>query len=72
VMAVIMGVASPYWMKSIEPAVTSTLPKASSVAQAQKPQVHSIDQSKQDTKTARPTSATAAAVPTDSATGGQK
>jgi hypothetical protein len=52
--------------------VTSTLPKAGSVAQAQKPQVHSIDQSKQDTKTARPTSATAAAVPTDSATGGQK
>jgi NADH-quinone oxidoreductase subunit M len=72
VMAVIMGVASPYWMKSIEPAVTSTLPKAGGVAQAQKSQVHSIDQSKQDTKTARPASAAAATVPTDSATGGQK
>ena len=64
--------ASPYWMKSIEPAVTSTLPKAASVAQAQKLAVHSIDQSKQDTKTARPASAAAATVPTDSATGGQK
>jgi NADH-quinone oxidoreductase subunit M len=72
VMAVIMGVASPYWMKSIEPAVTNTLPKAGSVAQAQKSQVHAIDQSKPDTKTARPTSAAAAAVTTDSATGGQK
>jgi NADH-quinone oxidoreductase subunit M len=72
VMAVIMGVASPYWMKSIESAVTNTLPKAGSVAQAQKSQVHAIDQSKPDTKTARPTSAAAAAVTTDSATGGQK
>jgi cold shock CspA family protein len=27
VMAVIMGVASPYWMKSIQPAVVSTLPQ---------------------------------------------
>jgi NADH-quinone oxidoreductase subunit M len=72
VMAVIMGVASPYWMKSIEPAVTGTLPKTGSVAQAQKSQIHSIDQSKQDSKTARPASAAAAAVPTDSATGGQK
>jgi len=72
VMAVIMGVASPYWMKSIEPAVVSTLPRAGSVAQAQKSQVHSIDQSKPDTKTARPASAAVATVPTDSATGGQK
>ena len=32
VMAVIMGVASPYWMKSIEPAVTSTLPKTAVAA----------------------------------------
>jgi NADH-quinone oxidoreductase subunit M len=30
VMALIMGVASPYWMKSIEPAVASTLPKIGS------------------------------------------
>jgi NADH-quinone oxidoreductase subunit M len=72
VMAVIMGVASPYWMKSIEPAVTNTLPKAGTVAQAQKSQVDVIDQSKQDTKTARPASAAAVTVPTDSATGGQK
>jgi len=28
VMAVIMGVASPYWMKAIDPAVGGTLPKA--------------------------------------------
>ena len=28
VMAVIMGVASPYWMKSIQPAVVSTIPQA--------------------------------------------
>jgi NADH-quinone oxidoreductase subunit M len=72
-MAVIMGVASPYWMKSIEPAVTSTLPRAGGnvKAQAQKPQVPSIDQSKQDAKTARPASAAAATVPTDSATVGR-
>ncbi|HET8889256.1 MAG TPA: hypothetical protein VFQ41_10160, partial [Candidatus Angelobacter sp.] len=73
VMAVIMGVASPYWMKSIEPAVTSTLPKAGSSvkAQAQKPAVPSKDQSKYP-KAVGPTSATTALVPTDSATGGQK
>jgi len=59
-------------MKSIEPAVTGTLPKTGSVAQAQKSQNHSIDQSKQDSKTARRASAAAATVPTDSATGGQK
>jgi len=28
VMAVIMGVVSPYWMKSIQPAVVSTMPQA--------------------------------------------
>ncbi len=27
VMALIMGVASPYWMKSIDPAVNGTVPK---------------------------------------------
>src|SRR5690348_14428633 len=32
VMAVIMGVASPYWMKSIEPAVKATMPKISAGA----------------------------------------
>jgi NADH-quinone oxidoreductase subunit M len=73
VMAVIMGVASPYWMKSIEPAVTSTLPKAGSVSQAQKPQVNPrTDQSKRETRTAISSPAAATAVPTDSATGGQK
>jgi NADH-quinone oxidoreductase subunit M len=34
VMAVIMGVASPYWMKSIEPAVKGIVPGASSSAKA--------------------------------------
>jgi NADH-quinone oxidoreductase subunit M len=29
VLAVIMGVASPYWMKSIQPAVVSTTPNVS-------------------------------------------
>jgi hypothetical protein len=28
-MAVIMGVISPYWMKSIDPAVSGTLPRLS-------------------------------------------
>jgi NADH-quinone oxidoreductase subunit M len=28
VMAVIMGVVSPYWMKSIQPSVASTIPQA--------------------------------------------
>jgi NADH-quinone oxidoreductase subunit M len=64
-MAVIMGVASPYWMKSIEPAVVSTLPQAAGVkAQALK---HS-DQN----KTVVPASPAAVAVKTDFATGGQK
>src|SRR5262249_39063570 len=29
VMALIMGVASPYWMKSIDPSVAATIPRAS-------------------------------------------
>jgi NADH-quinone oxidoreductase subunit M len=33
VMAVIMGVASPYWMKGIDPAVSGTLPRISSASQ---------------------------------------
>jgi NADH-quinone oxidoreductase subunit M len=66
-MAVIMGVASPYWMKSIEPAVVSTLPQAAGVkAQAHK---HS-DQNKPNTVI--PASPAAVAVKTDFATGGQK
>src|SRR5262249_29617228 len=31
VMAVIMGVASPYWMKAIDPAVGVTIPKAAAI-----------------------------------------
>jgi hypothetical protein len=64
-MAVIMGVASPYWMKSIEPAVVSTLPQTTGVrAQAQ---TH-------DNKDNRvvPSSPAALAVQTESAAGGQK
>jgi NADH-quinone oxidoreductase subunit M len=65
VMAVIMGVASPYWMKSIEPAVVSTLPQsAGTKTQAQRD--HSQD--RPDQKTAAP----AVAVQNASATGGQK
>jgi NADH-quinone oxidoreductase subunit M len=68
VMAVIMGVASRYWMKSIEPAVTSTLPQSVGVkAQAQKD--HGKDTSEQ--KTATPASQ-AAVAQNASATGGQK
>jgi NADH-quinone oxidoreductase subunit M len=69
VMAVIMGVASPYWMKSIEPAVVSTMPQvAGTKAQAQK---HS-DQTKPDQKTMAPALPAAVAVQDASATGGQK
>jgi hypothetical protein len=61
-----MGVASPYWMKSIEPAVISTLPQTTGVkAQAHK---HS-DQNKPNTVV--PASPAAVAVQTDSAAGGQ-
>jgi NADH-quinone oxidoreductase subunit M len=35
VMALIMGVFSPYWMRSIDPSVASTIPKASTAAKAQ-------------------------------------
>ncbi|HXO37381.1 MAG TPA: hypothetical protein VN872_02020, partial [Candidatus Acidoferrum sp.] len=67
VMAVIMGVASPYWMKSIEPAVISTLPQAAGV----KAQVlqHS-EQNKPNTMV--PASPAAVTVQTESAAGGQK
>jgi len=64
VMAVIMGVVSPYWMKSIQPAVVSTLPQSAGVkAQAQKN--HSQDKP-------APALPTAVAVKNASATGGQK
>src|SRR6476619_2561463 len=69
VMAVIMGVASPYWMKSIQPAVVSTLPQAAGVKeQAQRD--HSQD--KPDPKAAVPALPAAVAVQNASATGGQK
>ncbi len=81
VMSVIMGVASPYWMSSIGPAVTSTLPQqtgAVTTTQPQKPVVHSrLDQYRQ--APAMATANTTAAVTVqkyslrkDSATGGQK
>jgi NADH-quinone oxidoreductase subunit M len=69
VMAVIMGVASPYWMKSIEPAVVSTMPQAAGTkAQALK----HPDQTKPDQKIAAPVPSAAIAVQDASATGGQK
>jgi NADH-quinone oxidoreductase subunit M len=69
VMAVIMGVVSPYWMKSIQPAVVSTMPQAAATKpQAQK---HS-DQKKSDDKAALPASPTAASIQNASAMGGQK
>jgi NADH-quinone oxidoreductase subunit M len=68
VMSVIMGVASPYWMRSIEPAVISTLPQAAGV----KAQVLKLHDPNKDPKTAAPASPAAIAVQTDSATGGQK
>jgi formate hydrogenlyase subunit 3/multisubunit Na+/H+ antiporter MnhD subunit len=38
VMALIMGVASPYWMRSIDPSVAATIPRASTKAEEQQPQ----------------------------------
>jgi hypothetical protein len=37
VMALIMGVASPYWMRSIDPSVAATIPKASTGERAASP-----------------------------------
>jgi NADH-quinone oxidoreductase subunit M len=74
-MALVMGVASPYWMKSIEPAVTSTLSgaAASVKAQAQKPAVNpTIDQRKQAAERTAANSSAASTLENDSATGGQK
>jgi NADH-quinone oxidoreductase subunit M len=69
VMAVIMGVASPYWMKSIEPAVVSTMPPAGGVkAQVQKDH----NRNKPDQKTVAPALPAAVVVQNASATGGQK
>jgi NADH-quinone oxidoreductase subunit M len=72
VLALIMGVASPYWMKSIEPAVTSTLPSASGVkAQVQKRDITSTPEPNKQ-RSAMATSTAAASLQTDSTTGGQK
>ena len=75
VMALIMGMASPYWMKSIEPAVTSMLSGASASvkAQAQKRVVHlRIDQHQQAAETAVANSSAASSLQNGSTTGGQK
>jgi len=69
VMAVIMGVASPYWMKSIQPAVVSTLPQSSGV-KAQEQKDHRQD--KAAPRTVSPVLPAAVAVQNASATGGQK
>jgi NADH-quinone oxidoreductase subunit M len=69
VMAVIMGVASPYWMKSIEPAVVSTMPQAAGIkAQSQKDH----NQDKLNQKTVAPALPAAVVVQNPTATGGQK
>jgi NADH-quinone oxidoreductase subunit M len=69
VMAVIMGVASPYWMKSIQPSVVSTMPQAAGTkTQAIK---HS-DPDKPDQQKLTSVTPAAAAVQNASATGGQK
>jgi hypothetical protein len=79
VMSVIMGVASPYWMNSIGPAVTSTLPQQTGTvtnSQPQKPVVHSrLDQYRQGAAAATATDAALIqkdSMKKDSATGGQK
>jgi hypothetical protein len=66
-MAVIMGVASPYWMKSIEPAVISTLPQTTGV----KAQAHKHSEQNKMTIVV-PGSPAAVAVQTESVAGGQK
>lgn len=73
VMSVIMGVASPYWMKSIEPAVISTMPRTGEVkAQAQKRLVYRIVQSAQARATSVINSSDASTVQKAPATGGHK
>jgi NADH-quinone oxidoreductase subunit M len=75
VMSVIMGVASPYWMKSIEPAVISTIQR---VSDAVKTQAHvapiNIAPTKPVQQISETASSTSAASPVQkvSAAGGQK
>jgi NADH-quinone oxidoreductase subunit M len=73
VMSVIMGVVSPYWMKSIEPAVTSTLQRVSGAmkAQTQNRTMQPIE-NKQIAETAATNSSAASTVQKVSAAGGQK
>jgi NADH-quinone oxidoreductase subunit M len=73
VMSVIMGVASPYWMKSIEPAVTSTLQRVSGIMKAQtQDRVVPINQAKQISEKAASNASAASPVQKISAAGGQK
>src|ERR1041384_4299534 len=69
VMAVIMGVVSPYWMKSIQPSVASTIPQsAGTKAQA----IGNLSPDKPDQKNLTPVLPAAVAVQNASAAGGQK
>jgi hypothetical protein len=80
VMSVIMGVASPYWMSSIGPAVTSTLPQQTGTVTKSQPLKPPVVHSRLDQYIQVPavTTANAAAstqknsLQKDSATGGQK
>jgi type VI protein secretion system component VasK len=71
---VIMGVASPYWMKSIEPAVTSTIQRVSGSMKAHVTPVNiaPINQAKQISETAASNGSAASPVQKISAAGGQK
>jgi len=76
VMSVIMGVASPYWMKSIEPAVTSTLQRVSGAIKAQVQDrtvpIQPGAQNKQISETAAASPGAASPIQKVSAAGGQK
>jgi NADH-quinone oxidoreductase subunit M len=73
VMSVIMGVASPYWMKSIEPAVISTIQRVSDTMKAHVAPV-SIAPTNQVQQISETASSAGAASPVQkvSAAGGQK
>ncbi|HZU33169.1 MAG TPA: NADH-quinone oxidoreductase subunit M [Candidatus Angelobacter sp.] len=69
VMALVMGVASTYWIKGIEPAVTNVLPQSAAI-QNQRNTVAAKDQSQSAELAA--TQKIAASAQKDSAVGGQK
>jgi hypothetical protein len=73
-MSVVMGVASPYWLRSIEPGVTSTIERVAGAvkAQAQKHAVYKTAESAQASVPAVNKSGDTSPVQNDSATGGQK